>query len=107
MTNRLFELEFCAVRQDIFYYQQDYEQVIFYKKSSLYFIGSETGKSQPIYNWLKIGTLQPTFDKIYFFYRHFQPVYDFMQKEIENLEFVQGVNFEFIDSLKNNGKKTC
>ena len=28
-----------------------------------------------------------------------------MKKEIENLEFVQGVNFEFIDSLKNNGTK--
>ena len=28
-----------------------------------------------------------------------------MQKEFENLEFVQGVNFEFIDSLKNNGTK--
>ena len=28
-----------------------------------------------------------------------------MQKEIENLEFVQGVNFEFTDSLKNNGTK--
>ena len=28
-----------------------------------------------------------------------------MQKEIENLEFVQGVNFEIIDSLKNNGTK--
>ena len=28
-----------------------------------------------------------------------------MQKGIENLEFVQGVNFEFIDSLKNNGTK--
>ena len=28
-----------------------------------------------------------------------------MQMEIENLEFVQGVNFEFIDSLKNNGTK--
>ena len=28
-----------------------------------------------------------------------------MQKEIENLEFVQGVNFETIDSLKNNGTK--
>ena len=26
-----------------------------------------------------------------------------MQKEIENLEFVQGVNLEFTDSLKNNG----
>ena len=28
-----------------------------------------------------------------------------MQKEIENLEFVRGVNFEVIDSLKNNGTK--
>ena len=28
-----------------------------------------------------------------------------MQREIQNLEFVQGVNFEFIDSLKNNGTK--
>ena len=28
-----------------------------------------------------------------------------MQKEIENLEFVQGVNFEIIDWLKNNGPK--
>ena len=29
-----------------------------------------------------------------------------MQKEIKNLEFVQGVNFEFIESLKNNGTKS-
>ena len=64
---------------------------------------SETGKSQLIYNWLKIGTFQPKLDKIYFFYQHSQPLYDVMQKEFENLEFVQGVNFEFIDSLKNNG----
>ena len=28
-----------------------------------------------------------------------------MQKETKNLEFVQGVNFEFIDSLRNNGTK--
>ena len=28
-----------------------------------------------------------------------------MQNEIENLVFVQGVHFEFIDSLKNNGTK--
>ena len=28
-----------------------------------------------------------------------------MQNETENLEFVQGVNFEFIDALKNNGTK--
>ena len=30
-----------------------------------------------------------------------------MRKEIENLEFVQDVNFEFLDSLRNNGKITC
>ena len=65
----------------------------------------ETGKSQLIYKWLKIGTFQPKFDKIYFFHQHSQPLYDVMQKAIENLQFVQGVNFEFIDSLKNNGTK--
>ena len=53
----------------------------------------------------KIGTIQPKFDKVYFFYQHSQPLSDVMQKEIENLEFVQGVNFEFIDSLKNKGTK--
>ena len=66
---------------------------------------SETGKSQLIYIWLKIGTFQPKFDKSYFFYQHSQPLYDVMQKEIENLEFLQGISFEFIDSLKNNGTK--
>ena len=65
----------------------------------------ETRKSQLVYNWLKNGTFQPKLDKIYFFYQHSQPLYDVMQKEIENLVFVQGVNFEFIDSLKNNGTK--
>ena len=68
-------------------------------------VPSETGKLQPIYNWLKIGKFQQKFDKIYFVYQHSQSLYDVMQKEIESLEFVQGVNFEFIDSLKNNGTK--
>ena len=66
---------------------------------------SETGKSQLIYNWLKIGTFQPKFDKIYFFYQHSQPLYNVMQIEIKIFEFVQGVNFEFIDSLRNTGTK--
>ena len=65
---------------------------------------SKTRKSQFIYNWLKIGIFQPKFDIIYFLYQHSQPLYDVMHKEIENVEFVQGVNFEFIDSLKNGTK---
>ena len=108
VTNQLFGLVFCAVRKDTFYPRQDYEEVNFYKKSVVFIslVGpSETGKSQLIYNWLKIGTFQPKFDKIYFFYQHSQPLYDVMRKEIESLEFVRGVNFEIIDSLKNNGTK--
>ena len=66
---------------------------------------SETGKLELICNWLKIRTFQPKFYRIYFFYQHSQPLYDVMQNEIENLEFVQGVNFEYFDSLKNNGSK--
>ena len=55
---------------------------------------SENRKSQLIYNLLKIGTFQPKIDKS-FFYHYFQLLYDVMQKEIENIEFVRGVNFEF------------
>ena len=62
---------------------------------------SETGKPQLIYNQLTIETFQPKFDK--FFLQHSQPLYDVMQKEIENLDFVRGVNFEFIGSLRNKG----
>ena len=57
---------------------------------------SETGKSQLIYIWPKIGTFKPKFDKLYFFYQYSQPLYDVMQKENENLEFERGVNFEFL-----------
>ena len=106
VTNPLFGSEFCVVQKDTFYLHQDYEQVNFYKKLRLYIFGpSETAKSQLFYNWLKNGTFQPKFDKIYFFYQHSQTPYDVLQKENENLEFVQGVNFEIIDSLKNNGIK--
>ena len=66
---------------------------------------SESGKTQLIYEWLTNGTFQPKFDKIYFFYQYYQPLYDKMQKEIENIEFVQGVNFELIETLSNNGTK--
>ena len=52
---------------------------------------------------MKNGIFQPKFDKTYFSYQHSQTLYDVMRKEIENLEFVQGVNFEFLDLLKYNG----
>ena len=62
----------------------------------------EKGKSQLFYKWLQIGTFEPKFDKRCFLYQYFQTLHFVMQKkEFDNLEFVQSVNFEFIDSLKN------
>ena len=105
VTNQLFGLEFCAVRQDTFNPRQDYEHVNFYKKNESLFHWLVLQKLENICNCLKIGTFQPKFDKNYFSYQLSQPLYDVMQKEIESLEFVRGVNFEFIDSLKNIGTK--
>ena len=64
---------------------------------------SETRKSHLFYNWLKNGTLKQNLKT--FFHQHFQPLYDVMQKESENLEFVQSVIFECKDSLQNSGTK--
>ena len=70
------------------------------------FVGpSETAKAQFVYKWLKNGTFQPRFEKLYSFYQHSQTLYDVMQKEIENLQFVRGVNLEYIDSLNYNGAR--
>ena len=66
---------------------------------------SDSGKTYLIQEWLKVGIFQPKFDKTYFSYQEPQPLYNVMQKEIDNLEFVQGVHFEFINSLKINGTK--
>ena len=39
------------------------------------------------------------------FYQHLQPYHKDIPKDKDNLEFVQGVDFEFRDSLKNDGTK--
>ena len=46
---------------------------------------SETGKTQRIYIWLKIGTFHSKFNKIYFFNQHSQLFYDVMQKKFKIL----------------------
>ena len=73
---------------------------------SIFLVGqSDSGKTYLILGWLKVGIFLPTFNKNYFFYEHLQPLYDIMQKENDHLEFIHGVYFEFINSLKNNGTK--
>ena len=64
---------------------------------------SETRKSQLIHHWLKIRTFQPEFDTIYYFHQHSWPLYEVMEKHIERFAFFQGVNYQNVDSVKNNG----
>ena len=107
VTNQLFGLKLCAVRQDTFYPRQDYEQVNFYKKSSLHSIGWSF-RNWKIATYLQMAKNWNISNKVWqnvLPYQHSQPTYDVIQKHFENLEFVRGVNFEFSDSLKNNGTK--
>ena len=62
---------------------------------------SETGQSFN-YNSLIFGTLQLKFNQIQFFINTLSHLMVLCNKKIEKLEFFEGVNFEFIDSLKNN-----
>ena len=64
---------------------------------------SGSGKSHLIFDWLKIGNFQPAFDKIFYFYQHYQPLYSQMQRK--NLKFIQGVDYDLIGNLPNNGTK--
>ena len=100
-------LEFCAVRQDTFHSHQDNEQVNFYKKSSLYFIGQllRNCKIAAHFQLAKNWNISFKAWQKLFFHQHVQPLHVVLQKEIEKLEFVQWINFELIDSLKNNGTK--
>ena len=107
MTNQLFGLEFCAERRDTFYPGQDLEQVSFCKRSSLCFIGwsfrnwKNAAHLQLAKNW----NISTKICQNLLFLSTFPASLRGYEKEIENLEFVQGINFEFIDSLKINGTK--
>ena len=63
---------------------------------------SGSRKSHLIFDWLKIGTFQPKFDKVFHFQQHYQPLYGQRQKK---LIFFQGVDFELIENLRNYGTK--
>ncbi len=64
---------------------------------------SGCGKTQLIYDMLKNGTFQPGFNKILYFYEHYQPIYEEMWQKVENIEFIQNVDFDMIKELPSNG----
>ena len=64
---------------------------------------SGSGKSFLIYQMLLNGTFVPLFDKVLYFYQHFQSLYNEMTSQIPNIEFINNVDFEMINSLPNDG----
>ena len=72
----------------------------------MYLFGpSGSGKTVFINDMLQKKTFQPTFDRILYFYKHFQTIYDTMMQSIAGIEFIQGVDFELIDNLPADGTK--
>ena len=68
---------------------------------------SGSGKYYLIQDLLIIGTFRPNFDKIYYLliYYFYQSHYALMFRNNKNFHVIQGVDFEFIQSLSNNGTK--
>ena len=72
----------------------------------MYLVGpSGSGKTVFINDMLRMKTFQPSFDRILYFYKHFQAIYDTMIQSITDIEFIQGVDFDLIDNLPADGTK--
>ena len=104
---QLFGQVFSLVQLDTFYHHQDYEQIVYAKsRIVLSSVGpSDTEMSQLNWNWLENGRFYARIDEFDFSKSKFAAPLRCYAKKIENPEFVQGVNIEFIDSLKDNGRK--
>ena len=59
---------------------------------------SGSGKTQLIYQMLTGKTFYPKYDKIYFFYREYQQIYQKMETEL-NIQFIGCIDFDMIDNL--------
>jgi hypothetical protein len=68
---------------------------------------SECGKTRLIFDMLTSGTFYKPFDKVYYFYRHQQPIYEDFRKSVVNIDFIQINNsedFDIINSIVENIK---
>ena len=66
----------------------------------------EMGKLQFIYIGPKLDRFIQNLTKFILFHQPSQPLYGGRQKQIDNLEFVEGINVELLDLLKNKGTKS-
>ena len=106
VTNQLIGWQVCVAEQGTFYHQQDFEQVGFHSKLRLYNVGWSVrdGKVticlQLTQNWKAWTKVR---QKLLFLSTLAATLRCHAEK-IDNLHFVQGEKFEFIESLRNNEK---
>ena len=64
---------------------------------------SGSGKTQLIFNMLLRKTFKPEFEKVYYFYKEWQPIFDeILHKRVAlNIEFLSNLDFELIKQLEN------
>jgi hypothetical protein len=60
---------------------------------------SGCGKTRLIFEMLKRKVFKPMYEKIYYFYQHNQQVFRDQARVFKNIEFINGVDFEMINSL--------
>ena len=96
-----------VVQQVKFHPHQNYEHVDVNKQSRLYIIGRSLrdGKVTTYLQLAQNCNFHLKLDKNSFFHQHAEPPNDVMQRDIDILELLQSVNFEIIESLKNNSTK--
>ena len=72
----------------------------------MYLVGpSGSGKTVFVNDMLRMKTFQPSFDRILYFYKYYQSIYDTVIQSIADIEFVQGFDFDTIDNLPADGTK--
>ena len=60
---------------------------------------SGCGKTELFFRMLKGSTFYPRFEKIYYFYKEFQPLFKDMQQVIPGIEFLKYSGFDITKSL--------
>ena len=58
---------------------------------------SGCGKTELLFRMLKVSTFYPRFEKIYYFYKDFQPLFKDMQRVIPGIEFLKYSGFDITE----------
>lgn len=59
---------------------------------------SGSGKTRLVHKMLAGNTFQPKLPKVYYFYRHYQEIYNKMKRDV-NIEFLPCIDFDMIEGL--------